>query len=83
MKLLKSFGTSFLAALVGVLLPMFVLTLLGFHTIKPFIAIGIAAGIGLTGAIRQLKDLPSSVFALLVCLLAMLGSTVGHWRSNG
>jgi hypothetical protein len=45
--------------------------------------VGIAIGIGLASAIRVRKELSTNAFAVLVGILAALGSAAGGWLSNG
>lgn len=83
MKVLTSFGTSFLSALATVIVLMLVFTVFDSHALKPPVAVGIATGIGLSNAIRVWKGLSLNTFALLVAALVSLGSAVGNWFSNG
>lgn len=83
MKVLIRFGASFLCALAAVSLAMLTFTLFDSHAFKPFVAVGIAIGIGLASAIRVRKELSTNAFAVLVGILAALGSAAGGWLSNG
>ncbi|WP_445145078.1 hypothetical protein [Dyella sp. Tek66A03] len=82
-KVLTRFGTSFLCALAAVSLAMLMFSLFDSHAFKPFVAAGVATGIGLASAIRAKKELSTNAFAVLVGILAALGSAAGGWLSNG
>lgn len=82
MRDLIGFVTAFLGGLAGVLLVMLLAALFSPHAFKPFVALGIATGIGLAGALRARMALSTGTFALAVGVLAMLGSTVGGWISS-
>jgi hypothetical protein len=81
-KVLTLFGTSFVCALAANLLAMLGFTLFDAHAFKPFVAVGIAAGIGLASAFRARLKLSTNAFAVLVGILVALGSMAGHWLSN-
>lgn len=83
MKLLTAFGLSFLCALAAILAVMLAADLFGSHNLKPAAAVGISAGIGLASTIRTWKGLSTHTFAVLVGILAALGSATGGWLSNG
>lgn len=83
MKVLTSFGSSFLCALAIVIALMLVFKAFDSHALKPLVAVGIATGIGLSNAVRVWKGLSLNTFALLVAVLASLGSAVGNWFSTG
>lgn len=83
LKVLTSFGTSFLSALAVVLGLMLVVSLFDSHALKPLAAVSIATSLGLANAIRTWKDVSPNAFALLVAALAGGGAIVGSWLSNG
>lgn len=83
MKTLVSFAAAFVSAWTAVLLLMFVLSYFEAHALKPLMAVGIAAGIGVAAAIRTRKVMSRQGFGLLVGVLAGFGCLLGTWLSNG
>lgn len=83
MKILSLFSTSFLCAFVAAFAVMLIATRFDHHAFKPFVAVGVAAGIGLASAFREGLQLSPNAFAVLVGILAALGSMAGGWLSNG
>jgi hypothetical protein len=82
-KVLATFGASFLFALAGILLAMLAFSLFGSHSLNLIVAIGMATGVALAGAIRAARDLSLHASAVLFGILSWLGSMAGHWLSNG
>lgn len=83
MKILMSFVSSFFVALATIFIVMGVFTLFEPHALKPWAAIGMAAGIATANAIRTWKTPSLHVFAALVGCLVALGDMVGTWLSSG
>lgn len=82
-KVLTLFAASFVCALVAVLLVMLLFNLFDPRAFKPLVAAGMAAGIALGNAVRTSKQMSTHTFAVLVGILAALGSAAGGWLSNG
>jgi flagellar biosynthesis protein FliR len=82
MRLLITFGTTFLSAAAACLVCMLVMSFFQPHAIKPWITVGIAAGISVAMTIRAKRPAMSTEsFALLVGCLVGIGVAIGNWMS--
>ena len=81
MRILVSFSKAFVSAFIAVVVVMLVFSLFSPHAFRPWVAIGIAAGIAIADGVRAWRPLSPNVFALLVGVLAATGSAVGTWFS--
>ncbi|GLQ94392.1 hypothetical protein GCM10007901_33440 [Dyella acidisoli] len=83
MRLLIAFGSSFLSALAGCLSIMLVFGLFESHSVKPWVAVGIAAGAAIANAIRAWRKVSPNAFSWLIVGLVSAGSIIGTWFSGG
>jgi hypothetical protein len=82
MRLLITFGTSFLSAAAACFVCMLVMSFFQPNAIKPWNAVGIAAGISAATTIRARRPAMSTeAFALLAGCLVGICVAIGNWMS--